>query len=474
MIIETRDNMVVRLRPRPNLDVNRYFMCDHGRAELPLDEPRRPRRGAAGPCTARRCTAPTGTLAHRAKPRRCCAARRRSCSRRRRCRTRRCSCSSSSADKTGGAGAYPRRRRARKRRSRASRTWRSAPSARQTRSGAELLGFTRSDKPLAALGAGDVLDRRRRRAGWRRCCRMSPRPDAIIVIGTTLPAWARHAAAVVLPIANIAEEEGTFTNRAAACSATCRPRRRREWRGRAGMRCPICSTRSAPAPATRSPVKSSARSQRPPGVRRHDLRHARAQGSHDRRRDGGSGIMTLFALLRPRGRGRRRARAPAAAGQRLRLVPRHDREDARRRSRSTWSASRCSRWLERRSARGSRTARPEPRRPARAAAARRRRRQEHHEGRDVPGRRRTLPLFLLAPALSFIPALLTWAVIPFGAPLRTRNVGHASTWSLAPTCRSASSSSSRSPRSASTASCSPAGRRTTSTRCSAGCARARR
>src|ERR1051325_9144560 len=30
-IIETRDNVVVRLRPRPNDDVNSYFMCDHGR-----------------------------------------------------------------------------------------------------------------------------------------------------------------------------------------------------------------------------------------------------------------------------------------------------------------------------------------------------------------------------------------------------------------------------------------------------------
>jgi NADH-quinone oxidoreductase subunit G len=29
--IDTRDNTVVRLRPRPNLDVNRYFICDHGR-----------------------------------------------------------------------------------------------------------------------------------------------------------------------------------------------------------------------------------------------------------------------------------------------------------------------------------------------------------------------------------------------------------------------------------------------------------
>src|SRR5437868_12896170 len=30
------------------------------------------------------------------------------------------------------------------------------------------------------------------------------------------------------------------------------------------------------------------------------------------------------------------------------------------------------------------------------------------------------PLFILAPALAFIPALTTWAVIPFAAPLPTR------------------------------------------------------
>src|SRR5215471_8254523 len=31
MIVETRDNQVVRLRPRPNEQVNKFFMCDHGR-----------------------------------------------------------------------------------------------------------------------------------------------------------------------------------------------------------------------------------------------------------------------------------------------------------------------------------------------------------------------------------------------------------------------------------------------------------
>jgi NADH-quinone oxidoreductase subunit G len=33
MTIDTRDSVVVRLRPRPNLDVNRHFMCDTGRAD---------------------------------------------------------------------------------------------------------------------------------------------------------------------------------------------------------------------------------------------------------------------------------------------------------------------------------------------------------------------------------------------------------------------------------------------------------
>ena len=38
------------------------------------------------------------------------------------------------------------------------------------------------------------------------------RTGTTIVVGTTLPLWARHTSAVVLPIANMSEEEGTFTN----------------------------------------------------------------------------------------------------------------------------------------------------------------------------------------------------------------------------------------------------------------------
>jgi NADH-quinone oxidoreductase subunit G len=35
MTIETRENQVIRLRPRPNERINRYFMCDYGRLNYP-------------------------------------------------------------------------------------------------------------------------------------------------------------------------------------------------------------------------------------------------------------------------------------------------------------------------------------------------------------------------------------------------------------------------------------------------------
>ncbi|HLV25164.1 MAG TPA: 2Fe-2S iron-sulfur cluster-binding protein [Gemmatimonadales bacterium] len=33
MMIESRDDVIARLRPRPNLEVNEYYMCDHGRLD---------------------------------------------------------------------------------------------------------------------------------------------------------------------------------------------------------------------------------------------------------------------------------------------------------------------------------------------------------------------------------------------------------------------------------------------------------
>ncbi len=73
------------------------------------------------------------------------------------------------------------------------------------------------------------------------------------------------------------------------------------------------------------------------------------------------------------------------------------------------------------------------------------------------------PLFLAAPIIALGCALISIAVVPFGAYTSST----ASTCSRSPTSTSACSSSSASRRSASTASRSPAGRRTTSIRCSA-------
>jgi len=46
--LDTRTDVVVRVRPRTNSSVNGHFMCDEGRTLYPRDEPWRPHRGAAG------------------------------------------------------------------------------------------------------------------------------------------------------------------------------------------------------------------------------------------------------------------------------------------------------------------------------------------------------------------------------------------------------------------------------------------
>jgi NADH-quinone oxidoreductase subunit G len=208
-ILETRDNVVVRMRPRSNTEVNQYFLCDPGRLnyrwmnatnriEAPLVRQGErflaqdwdgALRRAADLLTGRR----TFVLASPMLSNESLFTLRRL------------------VDKTGGTGAFRVER---------------GPEAplpgvedlalRAERAanvhGAEALGFTKSDTPLDRLGAGDVLvlvD-----VGG------APLPvdaaalskaGAVIVLGTTLPEIAR-VAAVVLPVTNVAEEEGTFTN----------------------------------------------------------------------------------------------------------------------------------------------------------------------------------------------------------------------------------------------------------------------
>ncbi len=205
--IDTRDNTVVRLRPRPNENVNKYFMCDIGRldyrwinrqdrVEVPLM-----RRGEAHVATDWDIAIPA-TAALLDGKRVFVAA------------------SPNLSNETlyllsrliranGGAGAF---------------TVAVGPEAplpgiddlalRAERAangnGADLLGFRRAASPVDGMTAGDVLI-----VADADASNISPEQlalaSAIIVIGTTLPETLRMAS-IVLPIANYAEEEGTFTN----------------------------------------------------------------------------------------------------------------------------------------------------------------------------------------------------------------------------------------------------------------------
>jgi NADH-quinone oxidoreductase subunit G len=204
--LDTRENVVVRVRPRPNLDVNRYFICDHGRMhyrwmnrgdriEAPLvrrggelhatdwdeacERVATLLRGAGGKAVA--LVSPRASTEALFLARELLAG----------------------LEWTGAfqvvmgeeaplAGVPNLALRAER-----------APNAR----GAELLGYSRDYAAglAAAEGAAVVL--------------VLDEPDvvvrtagALIYAGTVLAAGARDAE-VVLPLANVAEEDGTFVNR---------------------------------------------------------------------------------------------------------------------------------------------------------------------------------------------------------------------------------------------------------------------
>ena len=208
MIVETRDNQVVRLRPRPNADVNEYFMCDHGRLNYRwmnradrLDSPMVRQNGVLATAdweVALRAAATllTGKRAFvLASPNLSNEA---------------LFLLGTLVTKTGGAGAFRVNH------------GQEAPlpgvddlALRPDRAanvrGAELAGFSRSDAPLASMQAGNVLIVADEELDGVDASDAA-KAGAVIVIGTTLPAWARHGASVVLPIANCIEEDGTFTN----------------------------------------------------------------------------------------------------------------------------------------------------------------------------------------------------------------------------------------------------------------------
>ncbi|MFI5249115.1 MAG: 2Fe-2S iron-sulfur cluster-binding protein [Gemmatimonadales bacterium] len=209
--LESRDNVVVRMRPRPNDDVNKYFLCDEGRLNYRWlnrrDRVEFPhvRQGDALAPSDWEVAVEAAAAALRGR------------------RVHVVASPSLSNEvlfqlsqvigRLGGTGVFRVRQGP------------EAPldgvpglSLRADRAanvrGAELLGFRRTETPLAGLAGGDALlvaDEELAGADAASLATAASVAGAVVVIGTTLPSWA-SGAAVMLPIANMAEEEGTFTN----------------------------------------------------------------------------------------------------------------------------------------------------------------------------------------------------------------------------------------------------------------------
>ena len=206
-MVETRDNMVVRLRPRTNEDVNKYFMCDYGRLNYRwmnrTDRIEAPLVRHGDRLTAAEWDVAIAAAAKALAGKRVHAVVSPSLS------NEALFLVSRILGRGEGSGSFRVER---------------GPEAplvgvedlalRSDRAanvqGAELFGFRRSDSPLAGLRGGDALlfvdaDPSILDAGDL------SRAAAVVVVGTALPEILRTADAV-LPIANMVEEEGTFTN----------------------------------------------------------------------------------------------------------------------------------------------------------------------------------------------------------------------------------------------------------------------
>ena len=208
MMVETRDNVVVRLRPRPNDDVNKYFMCDHGRLNYRwmnrqdrLDVPH-----VRGP-TGMGATDWDGALQAAAKT---IAGKRAFVLASPNLSNEALYLLSRIIKKTNGVGVVrvPQG-------DAAPLTGVDDLALRADRAanadGAELLGFSKSANPLSGLKTGDVLIIADEELAGIEAPNISA-ASAVIVVGTAMPEWAKAKATVVLPTANMAEEDGTFTN----------------------------------------------------------------------------------------------------------------------------------------------------------------------------------------------------------------------------------------------------------------------
>jgi NADH-quinone oxidoreductase subunit G len=207
MTVEVRDNNVARLKPRPNDDVNKFFMCDYGRLNYRWmnrqDRAESPMVRVNGVLTKTDWESAIHSAAGLLKSAKVFVLASPSLS------NETLFLLSELIEHNSGTGMF---RVA---------TGDEAPlpgvedlALRRDRAanvnGAEMLGYKRSDSPLDGLAQGDVLiiaDDDLEGLNAEAVARAS----SVIVIGTTVPKSIGNPA-VVLPIANFVEEEGTVTN----------------------------------------------------------------------------------------------------------------------------------------------------------------------------------------------------------------------------------------------------------------------
>ncbi|HEX9564680.1 MAG TPA: molybdopterin-dependent oxidoreductase [Gemmatimonadaceae bacterium] len=207
LIVETRDNAVVRLRPRPNADVNEFFLCDHGRLNYRwmnrpdrLDMP-----SVLGPSGQQPVDwdAALTAAAKALKGRRVFVAGSPNLS------NEALFVLSRLVKSSGGKGAFRVAQGPEAPLAGVEDLALRADRAANGR-GAEMLGFERSDRPLSGVTAGDAVIVADHDVSPDEAAALS-RASSVILISTFMPA-ALTRADVVLPICNVAEEDGTFTN----------------------------------------------------------------------------------------------------------------------------------------------------------------------------------------------------------------------------------------------------------------------
>jgi NADH-quinone oxidoreductase subunit G len=207
--IETRDNVVVRMKPRSNEDVNRFFMCDEGRADYRwmnrADRIVHPLIKVGDVHKEADWDIALATAVSALRNRRLFALASPRLSNEALYLLKRL------VAKAGGSGAYRVPVAGKENplagvKDLALRTDRAPNGA-----GAALMGFARSDNPLAAMNDGDVLLIADQELSATDVAHLT-RASVVLFAGTVLTPEAAQLVNVALPLTNFAEEEGTFTN----------------------------------------------------------------------------------------------------------------------------------------------------------------------------------------------------------------------------------------------------------------------